>query len=162
MLDLIVISQKSYYLVCEQHLKQLVLQVKRIIVVQSLSHVQFFVTSWTVTLQASLYFTISWSLLKLMSIDMFPKITSFLMNRLFASGGQSIGASTSASVLSTNIQGWFPFKLREHSHFEQDTCIQRPLWYKIFLVIFSLFVTIYIFQITFASPLMTWDLIVVL
>ena len=30
------------------------------------------------------------------------------MNRLFASGGQSIGASASASVLPMNIQGWFP------------------------------------------------------
>ena len=30
------------------------------------------------------------------------------MSRLFASGGQSIGASASASVLLMNIQGWFP------------------------------------------------------
>ena len=29
----------------------------------------------------------------------------------FASGGQGIGASTSASVLSMNIQGWFPLGL---------------------------------------------------
>ena len=33
---------------------------------------------------------------------------SFLMSRLFASGGQSIGVSASASVLPTNIQDWFP------------------------------------------------------
>ena len=32
---------------------------------------------------------------------------SFLMSQLFTSGGQSIGASTSASVLPMNIQGWF-------------------------------------------------------
>ena len=32
---------------------------------------------------------------------------SFLMSRLFASGGQSIGASTSASVLPMTIQDWF-------------------------------------------------------
>ena len=32
----------------------------------------------------------------------------FLMSWLFASGGQSIGASASASVLAMNIQGWFP------------------------------------------------------
>ena len=31
--------------------------------------------------------------------------------RFFVSGGQSIGVSTSASVLSTNIQGWFPLEL---------------------------------------------------
>ena len=36
---------------------------------------------------------------------------SFPMNRLFTSGGQSIGASASASVLSMNIQVWFPFGL---------------------------------------------------
>ena len=39
------------------------------VVVQSLSHVRLFVTPWTVARQASLSFTISWSLLKLMSIE---------------------------------------------------------------------------------------------
>ena len=38
-------------------------------VVQSLSHVQLFTTPWTAACQASLSFTISWSLLKLMSIE---------------------------------------------------------------------------------------------
>ena len=38
-------------------------------VVQSLSHVQLFVTPWTTALQASLSFTISQSLLNLMSIE---------------------------------------------------------------------------------------------
>ena len=33
------------------------------------------------------------------------------MSQLFASGGQIIGASTSASVLPTDIQGWFPFRI---------------------------------------------------
>ena len=36
----------------------------------------------------------------------FPASGSFLMRQFFAWGGQSIGAS--ASVLSVNIQGWFP------------------------------------------------------
>ena len=36
---------------------------------QSLSHVQLFVTPWTATSQTLLTFTISWSLLKLMSIE---------------------------------------------------------------------------------------------
>ena len=40
-----------------------------LVVVQSLSHVQLFATPWTATLQASLSFTISWSLLKLASIE---------------------------------------------------------------------------------------------
>ena len=38
-------------------------------VVKSLSHVQLFATPWTAACQASLSFTISWSLLKLMSIE---------------------------------------------------------------------------------------------
>ena len=38
-------------------------------VVQLLSRVQLFVTPWTAAHQASLYFTISWSLLKFMSIE---------------------------------------------------------------------------------------------
>ena len=37
--------------------------------VQSLSHVQLLATPWTAAHQASLSFTISWSLLKLMSIE---------------------------------------------------------------------------------------------
>ena len=36
---------------------------------------------------------------------------SFPMSRLFASGGQSVGASASASVLPMNIQGWFSLGL---------------------------------------------------
>ena len=40
------------------------------IVVQSLSHVRLFATPWTETCQASLSITISWSLLKLMSIKL--------------------------------------------------------------------------------------------
>ena len=41
----------------------------------------------------------------------FPASGSFPMNRLSASGGQSIGASAWASVLSKNIQGLFPLRL---------------------------------------------------
>ena len=38
--------------------------------VQSLTCVQFFLTAWTVTSQVSLSFTIFWSLLRLMSIEL--------------------------------------------------------------------------------------------
>ena len=38
-----------------------------------------------------------------------PASGSFPMSQLFASGGQSIGVSASASVLPMNIQDWFPF-----------------------------------------------------
>ena len=37
-----------------------------------------------------------------------PASGSFLMSQLFTSGGQSIGASASVSVLPMNIQDWFP------------------------------------------------------
>ena len=98
--------------------------------VKLLSHVQLFVTPWTAAHQASLSFTISWSLHKLMSIELvmhpnisssvvpfsscllsFPASGSFPMSCLFVSGGQSIGASASASVLPMNIQGWVPLGL---------------------------------------------------
>ena len=40
-----------------------------------------------------------------------PASGSFPMSQLFASGGQSIKASASASVLPMNIQDWFPLGL---------------------------------------------------
>ena len=40
-----------------------------------------------------------------------PASESFLMSQLFISGGQSIGASVSASVLPMNVQDWFPLGL---------------------------------------------------
>ena len=97
------------------------------VVVQSFICVWLFETSWTVAHQASLSFTISQVLLILMSIESvmpsnhlvlccpfssclqsFPASGSFPVSQLFASGGQSMGASASASVLPMNIQGWFP------------------------------------------------------
>ena len=44
-------------------------------------------------------------------LQSFPASGSFQMSQLFVSGGQSIGASASASVLSMNIQDWFPLGL---------------------------------------------------
>ena len=40
--------------------------------------------------------------------SIFLSIRVFSISRLFASGGQSSGASVSASVFPMNIQGWFP------------------------------------------------------
>ena len=40
-----------------------------IAVVQSLSHVQLFLAPWTMAHQASLSFTVSWSLLRFMSFE---------------------------------------------------------------------------------------------
>ena len=53
--------------------------------------------------------TISSSVIPFSSrLQSFPASGSFLMSQLFASGGQSIGVSASASVLPMNVQDWFP------------------------------------------------------
>ena len=44
-------------------------------------------------------------------LQSFPASGSFPMSQLFASGGQSIGASASALVLPVNIKDWFPLGL---------------------------------------------------
>ena len=44
-------------------------------------------------------------------LQSFPASRSFPMSQLFASGGQSIVASASATVLPRNIQGWFSLEL---------------------------------------------------
>ena len=43
----------------------------------------------------------------------FPASGSFLVSRLFASGGQTMGVSASASVLPMNIQDWFSLGLTD-------------------------------------------------
>ena len=42
------------------------------------------------------------------NLQSFPASQSFPMSHFFASGGQNIGVSASASVLAVNIQDWFP------------------------------------------------------
>ena len=90
--------------------------------VQSLNRVWIFVTPWTAAHQALL----SWNFLKFMSIEfvmlskylilccnllllpsVFSSIRVFPNSQSFTSGGQSIGASASVSVLIMNIQGLF-------------------------------------------------------
>ena len=44
-------------------------------------------------------------------LQSFPASGSFPVTQFFASGGQSIGVSASASVLPMNIQDWFPLRL---------------------------------------------------
>ena len=97
-------------------------------VVQLLSHVQHFVTPWTIAcrlLCPSLSPRVCsdscplsrWCCPTILSsvapfsfcCQSFPASGSFPMNQLFAPGGQSIKGSASASVLPMDIQGWFPF-----------------------------------------------------
>ena len=88
-----------------------------------------FVTPWTAACQAFLSFsisgscsnsyplswwchlTISASVVPFSCSQSFPASGSFLMSQLCTSGGQSIGASPSASLLLVNIQDWFPLGL---------------------------------------------------
>ena len=88
-------------------------------VVQSLRHV-WVLWSWTASCRAALSFTVSQSLLKLKSIEsmmpsnhlilcrplllpsIFPSIRVFSISQFFASCGQIIAASASASVLPIN------------------------------------------------------------
>ena len=101
--------------------------------VQLLNCVQLFAIPWTAAYQASLSFTISWSLLKLMSIVLvmplnhdilcLPLLLLFLIFSsisVFSNDSAlhirwpkywSIGASVSASVLPKNIHGQLPLRL---------------------------------------------------
>ena len=84
----------SYFangLVVTQNVNQMVFIV--VVVVQSLSHVWLFVTSWTEARQASLSFTISWSLLRLMSIESVMLSTISSSAALFSFCLQSFPAS---------------------------------------------------------------------
>ena len=95
--------------------------------VQLLSHVQLFETPRIAARQAALSITNSqsysnscpsswWCHPTISSsvdpfsscLQSFPASGSFPMSQFFASGGQSIGVSASASVLAINIQDWFP------------------------------------------------------
>ena len=101
-------------------------------VFQSFSHVQLFATSWiswTALHQALLplpspgaysksyvfsqwcHATISFSVIPVSCLQSFAASGSSLMGRLFASGGQSIGVSASASVVAVNTQEWFTLGL---------------------------------------------------
>ena len=98
--------------------------------VQSFSRVHLFVTPWTTACQASLSITnsrvypnscplsgwchptISSSITPFSScLQSFPASGSSQMSQFFASGGQSIGVSASASALPMNIQDWFSLGL---------------------------------------------------
>ena len=55
--------------------------------------------------------TNSFSAAPFFCLPSFPASGSFLLNGLFTSGGQNIGAAASISVLPMNIQDWFPLGL---------------------------------------------------
>ena len=75
--------------------------------------------------------------------SIFPSIRVFSNGQLFASGGQSIGASASASVLPVNIQDWFPLGLiglialqsKELSRVFSHTTAWKHLWHSAFFMV---------------------------
>ena len=99
------------------------------VVVHLLSLVRLIVTPWTVAYQASLCFTMSQSLLKLISIEslipsiylilchplllpsVFPSIRVFSNESDLWARWPKFGASALTSVLPVNIQDWFPLGL---------------------------------------------------
>ena len=116
-----------------------------VVIVQLFSHVWLFMTPWTAACQASQSFTISQSLLKFTSTELvipsnhfilchpllplpsiFPSIKVFSSETVFASDGQSIGISASASVLPMYIQGWFPLRLLVWSCCSRDSQESSP------------------------------------
>ena len=99
------------------------------VAVQSLSCVRLFVTPWTAACQASLAFTVSWSLLKLTSIELvmpsnhlilscplllpsiFPSIKVFSNESALRIRWPKYWSFSLKAVHPMNIQGWFPLGL---------------------------------------------------
>ena len=90
--------------------------------------------------------TISSSVIPFSScLQSFPVSGSFQMSQLFASGGQNIGVSASASVLPVNIQDWFPLgwtgwislKSKELSRVFSNTTVQKHQFFgaQLFLIV---------------------------
>ena len=113
------------------------------LVVQLLSPVRLFVTPWTVACQASLSFTISQSLLKLMPIEpvissnhlflccpllllpsIFPSIRVFSNESVLHIRWPKHWTSASATVLPVNIQGWFPLGLTGLIYLQSKSLLQ--------------------------------------
>ena len=121
------------------------------------------VTPWTGARQAFLSFSISRSLLRLIllsrrchpptsssvipfsCLQSFPASGSFPVSRFFTSGGQSIGASASASVPPMNSQDWFPLgftclislKSKGFSRIFSNTTVQKHQFFSAQLSLWS-------------------------
>ena len=72
----------------------------------------------------------------------FPALGTFPMSQLFPSDIQNTGVSTSASILPTSIQGWFPLRLtglisllaKGLSGVFSNTTVQRHQFFKVCLL----------------------------
>ena len=142
----------SNVIVLAKHLEITFLDLLPVVAVQSLSRVQVFGIPRTAARQASLSFTISWTVLKLMSVEtvmpsnhlilcctllllpsILPSIRVFSNESVLCTGGQSIGVSPSASVLPMNIQdrsplgwtGWISLQSKGLSRVFSNTTVQK-------------------------------------
>ena len=88
-------------------------------IVQSLSHVQLFAAPWTAAHQASLFFTISWNLLKFMFIELVmlsnPLIVCYPL--LLLSIFPSIMVFSNESVLRIRQAKYWSFSIRPSSEY---------------------------------------------
>ena len=130
----------------------------------SLSCVRLFVTLWTTVCQASLSITKSQNLLQLMSIELVmpsnhpilcrpllllpsisPSITIFSSDSVLHIRWPKIGASASVSVLTMNIQDWFPLgwtgwislHSKELSRVFSNTTVQKYQFFSTQLSLYS-------------------------
>ena len=112
-------------------------------VVQSLSCVPLFVTPWTATCQTSLYFTIFWSLLKLMSIELVMPSNHLILccplllllsefPRMYVSASQValVVKNPSANAGDIRDTGFIPGLRRfpeEDMATHSSTCLENPM-----------------------------------
>ena len=64
----------------------------------------------------------------------FPASASFQMSQLFASGGQSIGVSASASILSMINQDWFPIWTIKKAEHQRTDAFEWWCWRRLLRV----------------------------
>ena len=105
------------------------------VVVQSLSHIQLFGTPWTAACQASLSFTISWRLFKLMSIELvmpfihlilccpllllpsiFPSIRVFSSDSALPIRWPKYWSFSFSTSTSSEYSGLNSFRIKDHNH----------------------------------------------
>ena len=131
--------------------------------VQSFSHVWLFATPWTTAhrppcpspapglhpnpcpLSRWCHPTISSSVIPFSCLQSFPASGSFQISQLFTSGGQSIGASASTSVLPVNTQDWSPLgwtgwillQSKGHSRVFSNTTVEKHQFFSAQLSLWS-------------------------
>ena len=112
--------------------------VRHISSVQSLSHVQLFVTPWTAACQAFLSITNAWSLLKLMSSESVMPSNHLILSRpllLLSSIFPSIRVFSNESVLHIRWPKYWNFNFSISSSNEYSRLISVKIdWFDLFAV----------------------------